>query len=136
MITTGKSSQVEASHVMCIIPLLQYIIYMFILFHFPSLPLTTSFIIHITSITPQHHNTTPPKHQNTNTPHYRRKDLFETCGDDWSTCACPTARRRIGNGDINCSTASCPRNCEVCYLCLMEYNDCVASCYYIIPLHI
>lgn len=58
--------------------------------------------------------------------YYWKKDLYETCGDDWTTCACPGAQRRIENGDINCSTASCPSNCDVCYLCLMEFNDCVS----------
>ena len=77
-----------------------------------------------TSLSSLHNSHVTPytiHHTPYNTP--RRKDLYETCGDDWSECSCAGAERRIGNGSIDCTTAVCPNNCDVCVLCLMEFND-------------
>ncbi|GFH51197.1 predicted protein [Chaetoceros tenuissimus] len=57
--------------------------------------------------------------------YYWKKDLYHTCGSDWSTCECKGASWRIEKGDIDCATATCPFNCDVCYFCLMEVNPCI-----------
>lgn len=69
---------------------------------------------------------TSPYHVFNPSKQFRKKDLYHTCGSDWSTCECKGASWRIEKGDIDCATAACPKHCDVCYFCLMEVNNCVS----------
>jgi hypothetical protein len=51
-------------------------------------------------------------------------DISESCYDTPGGCKCPTAKKLIDNGKIDCQVDRCPHDCVVCSFCLEDVLGC------------
>jgi hypothetical protein len=54
-------------------------------------------------------------------------DISESCDELLQDCKCPSAKRLIEDGKINCQVDRCPDDCEVCSFCLDDVLSCYSS---------